>query len=272
MKEYCRQLFRQHDWERYLLSLYLPQPMREAVWVLGAFNTEIARVAETVSEPQIGAIRLKWWAEVLEQIAAGEMVKDHPIARALAELDFPLEPLAQMIKAREADLLKGVVFADVAALDEYATVTGAAPWLPLAKEEASKKFLLQLGQLWALQGMLRATGIHLQQRRTLIPRRVLAAHEVSETSLFSPQPPVEALLHIVDSLSARLEPPLANLRAEFASLPEDFRAFGLAAGRVKYHIMQLKNHPKAALMLNAPQHRLSAQWQLLKGSGKKFRF
>jgi phytoene/squalene synthetase len=255
-----------------MISLYLSPPMRETVWVLGAFNTEIARVAETVSEPHIGAIRLKWWAEVLEHIAADEAVKDHPVAHALAGLNLPLEPLMQMIEARERDLLKGAVFADIAALDEYATVTGSAMWLPLAKDEISKKFLRQLGQLWALQGMLRATGIHLKQGRTMIPRKVLAAHEVSEESLLNSSAPVEALLHMIESLNARLDPALASLHADFTSLPEELRPFGLAAGLVQRHRLQLAQQPQIALMLNAGQHKLSTQLHLMKGSWKKYEF
>lgn len=268
MIESCRMLFRQHDWERYMLSLYLPQPLREKVWVLGAFNTEIARVAETVSELHIGAIRLKWWLEVLEQIAAGEPVREHPVALALAELNLPLDPLTRMITAREADLRKGVVFADIAALDDYATVTGAALWLPLAQEEASRNFLQQLGQLWALQGLLRTTGIHLQQGRTMIPRKVLAAHNIAEATLFSPQPPIETLMHIVESLAIRIEPSLAMLRKQLADMPKDLRPFGLALELIAKHLRKLTHSPQQALTLSPRPQKLGVQWCLLKGSLK----
>jgi phytoene synthase len=43
--------------------LFAPAPRRVLLFALYAFNAEVARIAETVREPMLGAIRLEWWRE-----------------------------------------------------------------------------------------------------------------------------------------------------------------------------------------------------------------
>src|ERR1041385_2992054 len=57
-------LCRRHDRDRYQTALFAPADRREALFALYAFNYEIARVREIVSEPMLGQIRLQWWREV----------------------------------------------------------------------------------------------------------------------------------------------------------------------------------------------------------------
>ena len=54
------------DPDRYFSALFAPAPARPLLLALYAFNHEVARVAETVREPMLGAIRLEWWRETVE--------------------------------------------------------------------------------------------------------------------------------------------------------------------------------------------------------------
>src|SRR5271157_5432659 len=56
-------LVRRHDRDRFQTVLFAPAARREALFALYAFNYEIARVRESVTEPMIGQIRLEWWRE-----------------------------------------------------------------------------------------------------------------------------------------------------------------------------------------------------------------
>src|SRR5215471_18639800 len=56
-------LVRRHDRDRFQTVLFAPAARREALFALYAFNYEIARVRETVTEPVLGQIRLQWWRE-----------------------------------------------------------------------------------------------------------------------------------------------------------------------------------------------------------------
>ena len=78
-------LARAADYDRYLSAVFAPAARREALFALIAFNHEIARIPEVVSEPMLGRIRLQWWREVLDAVYAGEPTRRHEVALPLAD-------------------------------------------------------------------------------------------------------------------------------------------------------------------------------------------
>ena len=78
-------LARAADYDRYLSALFAPVGSREALFALIAFNHEIARIPEAVSEPMLGRIRLQWWREVVEAVYAGAPARRHEVAVPLAD-------------------------------------------------------------------------------------------------------------------------------------------------------------------------------------------
>ncbi|MFO1034781.1 MAG: squalene/phytoene synthase family protein [Hyphomicrobiales bacterium] len=76
--EHCRALVRRQDKDLFLADLFLPEAAQPAAFALHAFACEISRITHLVSEPQIGEIRLQWWAETLEGLTNGQ-AQDHPI-------------------------------------------------------------------------------------------------------------------------------------------------------------------------------------------------
>ena len=54
---------RDGDPDRALAALFAPRESRADLLALIAFNVELARIAEQVSEPELGAIRMQWWRE-----------------------------------------------------------------------------------------------------------------------------------------------------------------------------------------------------------------
>ena len=183
--ETCRRLARRHDFERYLATLFAPRRQRPALWILLAFNAEIARVREIVSEPAIGRIRLQWWREALEAAASDGSVRQHEVAAPLAAAlrAGALEPalLHDLIDGRERDL-DDAPMTDEAALADYAGKTGGllAEAVALAAgggraDAAARQSARALGTGWALAGILRATGFHIDRGRQLLPQSALAA-------------------------------------------------------------------------------------------------
>src|SRR5580692_5197211 len=71
------------DPDRYFASLFAPAPLRPQLFALYNFHHEVARIAETVREPMLGAIRLEWWRETAEGAARG-VPRNHDVARGLA--------------------------------------------------------------------------------------------------------------------------------------------------------------------------------------------
>ena len=71
MSEHCQQLVAKGDKDRFLSCLFAPTDARPHLFALYAFNVEIARIRETVSEPQIGLVRQQWWLDTIDGIYAG---------------------------------------------------------------------------------------------------------------------------------------------------------------------------------------------------------
>src|SRR5689334_25333145 len=76
-------LVRRHDRDRFQTVLFAPAARREALFALYAFNYEIARVRETVTEPMLGQIRLQWWRENIAAAFEGGAIRRHPVVEPL---------------------------------------------------------------------------------------------------------------------------------------------------------------------------------------------
>jgi phytoene synthase len=107
VSDYCQDLVAKADKDRFLTCLFAPAEARPHLFALYAFNVEIARIRETISEPQIGLVRQQWWLDTLDGIYAGR-TPDHPVAQALvaaiAKGDLPKHALQNLVIAREFDL------------------------------------------------------------------------------------------------------------------------------------------------------------------------
>ena len=105
--DYCADLVRQADRDRYLAALFAPAEHRTALLSLYAFNIEIARVRDLAREPMPGEIRLQWWREVLSGERQGEG-EANPVSAALLETlkhyGFVAAPLLELIDAHTFDL------------------------------------------------------------------------------------------------------------------------------------------------------------------------
>ncbi len=105
--DYCADLVRQADRDRYLATLFAPAQHRAALFSLYAFNIEISQVRDRAREPMPGEIRLQWWREVLLGEREGETTA-HPVAAALTDTlrryGFVAAPLFELIDAHAFDL------------------------------------------------------------------------------------------------------------------------------------------------------------------------
>ena len=126
---------RRLDRERFIACLFAPAEKREALFALIAFNLEIAKIRETVSEVMIGHIRLQCWRETIEGIYAGT-VRKHAVAEALAQAieaaGLPRAAFDRMIDARAADLDE-VPPETLAQLETYAGDTAGELAILIAK-------------------------------------------------------------------------------------------------------------------------------------------
>jgi len=186
---------RRGDRDRFLTALFAPAAARESLFALYAFNLEIAKVRETVSEPMLGRIRLQWWREAIDEIEAGK-VREHPVVRALAKLVGPAAPAPltrayfdRLIDAREFDL-DGRAPATLGELEAYGEGTSSSLlWLAAealgARQEATRRALTPLGIAWSITGLVRAMPFFARARRNYVPADIARGAGLSEEALFA---------------------------------------------------------------------------------------
>jgi 15-cis-phytoene synthase len=125
---YCASLVRNSDFERYAATLFVAPEARRALLALFAFNIEIARIREQISQPLAGEIRLQWWSDLLAGAAHGEAA-GNPVAaellQAIERYALPREALDGMIDAHRFDLYDEPMLA-MAELEAYLLGTASA--------------------------------------------------------------------------------------------------------------------------------------------------
>jgi phytoene synthase len=99
-------MLRSHDRDRYLSTFFAPDDKRPHLVALYAFNAEVTRIRDLVSDPAIGMIRLQWWRDTIGSGSGG----GHPVAEALFAAisagGLPSQALLDLVTAREFDLFQ----------------------------------------------------------------------------------------------------------------------------------------------------------------------
>lgn len=190
---YAGTYLREHDRDRYLASLFMAPPAREAVQALYAFNADVATVRDRAHQPAPGEVRLQWWADAMAGEGHGE-VRKNPLAAALLDAvdnyRLPTGPLLRLIEARRFDLYDDPM-PDVPSFEGYAGETVsvlyqlAAMVLNGGEELPTGDAAGHLGVAHALIGHLRAFGHNAARGRLFLPWSVFAANGVREGEIFS---------------------------------------------------------------------------------------
>lgn len=238
---------RRVDEDRWLASRFAPAPGREALTAIYAFNHEVARTAEVVTQAAIGDIRLAWWRDAIAEIYDGGVLRAHPVvtllAKAIRAHDLPRAPFDALIEARHANL-EAVPLADWAAVEAYVDATAGGVMrlaLKACGSDLDEAFVVQGARAWGLTSLLRARGRMAMHGHALVPRevslddvlqRASSSHALARSAL--PRLPTEAFP--ASGYVALTPAYIAALREGRDSIPLLMRQFRLiaaaATGRV----------------------------------------
>ena len=179
---YSGQIIRQQDPDRFLLSLLVPAGRRADLWALFAFNHEIAKTREVVTDATIGKIRLQWWRDAIGEIYSGGAVRSHPVLVDLTKSvqKYGLEPahFDTLITAREFDLEKrnpGTSDEWFAYLEQTSAPLNQLILQVLGREE-NYEVVRSASVNYSLVGQMRAVPYYLSQGRCLLPSDILGQH------------------------------------------------------------------------------------------------
>lgn len=266
----CLHMVRTHDHARYLTTLHASAVDRPKLWALHAFNIELSRVRESVSEPMIGEIRLAWWQETLESLYGGH-ARQHPVAEALMQLRevVPKAILAEMIDGRATDLADGHL-ADFEALVHYASQTGGAQQVAVghihgAEAASVHAAMRDIGTAWSLVGIVRAIEFHRHLQRVYLPEAELRALGLDPESLFQ-RPIGPEIMPLVRRICAHAGQLLGQARRAYR---RDMRPAFLLAVLCQDYLLRLHRAghdvTRADLMAGDVSRQLKLIWSSLTG-------
>jgi len=182
--DHCEQLVREGDKDRFLSALFAPQKQRRALYVLYAFNLEVARTRELAREPMPGEIRLQWWRDVLSGMGRGD-IEAHPVAAPLRDVivryRLPPRMLVMLIDARAFDLYDEPM-QSAGYLERYAEQTSsilielAARILCDGRDPAIADLARHAGIAYGFAGLLRALPIHAARGQLYLPADLMARY------------------------------------------------------------------------------------------------
>ena len=198
-----RRIARAADPDRAIATLFAPAEARDDLFALIAFNAELARIADQVTEPGLGAIRLQWWREAIERAGAGE-TSGHPVADAfggvLARKRLSRERVASLIDAHSFDVGE-TLMPDTRTLDAYLFDTTGGLFALAAEivgAEGEKRDVVadKGGRAYGLVRVMRSLPVLAAKGRTYLAADALARHDTTTAMIFAGEttPGLKALL------------------------------------------------------------------------------
>lgn len=188
----CGEIVRAHDPDRFLLSMFAPAAARSDLWALFAFNHEIAKTREVVSDSTLGLIRLQWWRDAINGIYEGKILAHEvvaPLAQAIERHNLPRDLFDTLLYAREFDL-EDVLPGNVEGLINYADFT-TTPLLKLAVRitggDEAAEVVQPIAINYAIIGILRAIHFHGRAGRCYLPEDLMMQHSIKRVEIGNPK-------------------------------------------------------------------------------------
>ena len=246
-RRHCERELRGHDYDRYLATLMLNGDVRRSATALFAFNLEIARTREIVSEALLGEMRLQFWRDTIDELYNGKRAREHPVAQelgwAIKQHDLPRDPIERLLVARQRDL-EDVLPSSVEDLESYVDDTSsvllellvhaADPDNPSALEAVG-----HIGIAFGLSGLLRAVPFHARQGRLYLPADLLDEAGVDReqvfAGVFSP-----ALGVVIEAVVERARARFVQANTHWRDIPRRQRQVLLVGSLARLYLNRLK--------------------------------
>lgn len=271
---YCANLVRGGDFDRYAATLFVPPPLRRSLLALYAFNLEIARVREQISQPLAGEIRLQWWSDLLAGTAHGEVTANPVAAELLDAIEWhalPRELFERMIEAHRFDLydepmqteaeLEGFV------LDTASVLFGLAARV-LGDAQPNDEVVRRAGLAFGLARIVEAVPRHASHGQIYLPVDRLAQADVAPEDLLSGKssPQLQGLLQdFARQARDHLQLALGGLLVSDTPARKAFLPLALLDRRLK-RMSSASYQPFAAQL---PPSNLSVLWSLWRAARRE---
>ncbi len=265
--DFCAKLVRTHDFGRYASTLFVPGGQRRALLALYAFNVEISRVREQVSQPLPGEMRLQWWTDMLAGAGHGG-IEGNPVAAelqlAIQNWHLPVERLSRLIDEHQFDLYNDPM-PTMAALESYINDTSSALFslgagIAGAQSDRIEHLARHAGLAQGMAQLMAALPRDASRRQLFVPLQVLQQHGSGMEEVFAGKQTAK-LRAVLDQLIGEARGHLNTAFALLASVPPEVRPVFLPLALVARDLMRMSRADSDPFVLQATS-RLRTLWTL----------
>ncbi|MCP3400074.1 phytoene/squalene synthase family protein [Bradyrhizobium sp. CCGB20] len=268
---FCADLVRSHDFPRYAATLFAPAAERRALLALYAFNVEIVRVRDQVSQPLPGEIRFQWWTDLFSGLVHGS-AEGNPVAaellRTVRDFDLPVEPLSLLVDEHQFDLYNDPM-PTLTALEGYLAATssallGLAAQVMAPPSEAVEHLARHAGLAQGIVQVIANLPRDSAHRQLFLPQQLLASHGCQMEDVFAGKetPNLHAVL---GQLVGEAERHLTTAMSLLAEVPASALPAFLPLSQVRADLKRL-SQPGRNPFAPQPSSRLRTLWTLWRAS------
>lgn len=268
---FCAELVRSRDFDRYASTLFVPADKRRALLALYAFNAEVSRVRDQVSQPLPGEIRLQWWTDALAGQGHGD-VEQNPVAGELLQAvrahDLPVDRLSKLIDAHVFDLYHDPM-PDLAVLESHFRDTSGTLFVCAARilgdaSEAAAHVAEHAGLAQGVARIVAQLPKDSARGQLFVPQDMLVQNGSSAAEVFlgKATPGIRATL---DQLITGAQAQLVTARDMLADVSPAARAAFLPMALVKHDLAQMARPEQDPFAVHV-RSRLRTLWTLWRAS------
>ena len=242
---FCADLVRTHDFVRYASTLFMPATQRRALLSIYAFNVEISRVREQVSQPLPGEMRLQWWTDMLAGAGHGG-VEGNPVAAELLlvirDYRLPVDLLSCLVDEHQFDLYNDPM-PSMAALEGYLNDTSSALFSLGARvvsrpSEAIDHLARHAGLAQGMVQVIATLPWDAARRQLFVPLQLLESHGSGMEEAFSGKQTPNARAAI-DQLTGEARAHLKTAFELLADVPPEARPVFLPLALVRRDLKRM---------------------------------
>jgi phytoene synthase len=271
---FCADLVRTHDFARYAATLFVPAIERRALLAIYAFNVEVSRVHEQVSQPLPGEMRLQWWTDLLAGQGHGG-VEGNPVAaellQAIKSFRLPVERLSRLIAEHQFDLYNDPM-PSMAALEGYLDDTSSALFALAAgvaarASEEIDHLARHAGLAMGIAQVIASLPRDASRRQLFVPLQLLQQHGSGSEEVFSrKQTPATraAINQLIGEAASHLRTDLSLLE----TVPPEVRPVFLPLALVQRDLERMSRADNDPFVPHVTS-RLRILWTLWRASRKR---
>jgi phytoene synthase len=242
---FCADLVRSHDFARYASTLFVPSEQRRALLAIYAFNVEISRVREQVSQPLPGEMRLQWWTDMLAGAGHGG-VEGNPVAAelklAIRSFRLPVERLSRLIDEHQFDLYNDPM-PTMAALEGYIDDTSCALFslgagIAGRQSEEIEHLASHAGLAQGIAQVIAALPLDAARRQLFVPLQLVQQHGSGMEEVFAGKQ-TPKLRVALDQLIGEARGHLKTAVALVADVPPEARRVFLPLALVRRDLQRM---------------------------------